>query len=87
MKKLLMSAVLLVGLSMSVNAQRRPPVPPHPSKSQLANDKARELDRRYRSEKKMIMNHPVATKKMKNDQLRALNIRYQNEKKLLRSAR
>jgi len=53
----------------------------------LANDKARELDRRYRSEKKMIMNHPIATKKMKNDQLRALNIRYQNEKKLLRGAR
>jgi len=87
MKKLLISAVLLVGLSVSAYGQQRPPAPPHPSKAQLANSKASELDKRYRAEKKMILNHPVATKKMKNDQLKALNIRYQNEKKLLRSAR
>lgn len=87
MKKLLISAVLLVGLSVSAYGQQRPPAPPHPSKAQLTNSKASELDKRYRAEKKMVMNHPLATKKMKNDQLKALNVRYQNEKKLLRSAR
>ncbi len=87
MKKLFLSAVVLIALSVNVNAQKRSPVPPNPSKTQLANDKANELDKRYRAEKKMIMNHPVATKKMKNDQLRALNVRYQNEKKLLRGTR
>ena len=86
MKKLLISTVLLLGLSFTYG-QKRPPAPPHPSKTQLANSKANELDKRYRAEKKMIMNHPVATKKMKNEQLRALNLRYQNEKKLLRAAR
>ena len=86
MKKLLISTVLLLGLSFTYG-QKRPPTPPHPSKTQLANSKANELDKRYRAEKKMIMNHPVATKKMKNEQLRALNLRYQNEKKLLRAAR
>ncbi|REC54911.1 hypothetical protein DRF62_08090 [Chryseobacterium piscium] len=87
MKKLLISAVLLVGLSFSAYGQKRPPAPPHPSKSQLANSKASELDKRYRTEKKLILNHPLATKKMKNDQLKALNVRYQNEKKLLRAAK
>lgn len=87
MKKLLISAVLLVGLSFSAYGQKRPTAPPHPSKSQLANSKASELDKRYRTEKKLILNHPLATKKMKNDQLKALNVRYQNEKKLLRAAK
>ncbi|REC40045.1 hypothetical protein [Chryseobacterium sp. 5_R23647] len=87
MKKLLISAVLLVGLSFSAYGQKRPPAPPHPSKAQLANSKASELDKRYRTEKKLILNHPLATKKMKNDQLKALNVRYQNEKKLLRAAK
>lgn len=87
MKKLLMSIVLLLGLSANAFAQKRPPVPPHPSKSELVNSKSRELAKRYNAEKKLIMNHPVATKKMKNDQLKALNIRYQNEKKLLKAAK
>lgn len=90
MKKYLISAVLVIALSSTALAQRHPPrptPPPHPSKTQLANNKASELDKRYRAEKKLIMNHPVATKKMKSEQLRALNARYQNEKKLLRAAR
>ena len=90
MKKFLITSVLLVGLSTTALAQRhprRPTPPPHPSRAQLANSKASELDRRYRVEKKVIMNHPLATKKMKQEQLRALNLRYQNEKKLLRSTR
>ena len=87
MKKLLMSIVLLLGLSANAFAQKRPPVPPHPSKSELVNSKSRELAKRYNAEKKLIMNHPIATKKMKNDQLKALNIRYQNEKKLLKAAK
>lgn len=87
MKKLFISAVLLVGLSVSIYAQKHPQAPPHPSKTELYNSKARELDKRYKAEKKLILNHPLATKKMKNDQLKALNVRYQNEKKLLRSAK
>ncbi|KUJ53468.1 hypothetical protein [Chryseobacterium sp. JAH] len=87
MKKLLIAAVFLVGLSFNAYGQQRPPAPPHPSKAQLTKSKASELDKRYRAEKRLIMNHPVATKKMKNEQLRALNLRYQNEKKLLRAAR
>lgn len=90
MKKFFISTVLLVGLSFNAYGQMRPPrppVPPHPSKTQMANSKASELDKRYRAEKKLIMNHPIATKRMKNNQLKALNLRYQNEKKLLRSAR
>ncbi|KQT22575.1 hypothetical protein ASG22_15065 [Chryseobacterium sp. Leaf405] len=87
MKKLFITTVLLLGLSFNAYSQKRPPAPPHPSKAQLANSKASELDRRYRNEKKMIMNHPIATRKMKQEQLRALNLRYQNEKKLLRAAR
>lgn len=87
MKKLLISTVLLFGLSLSAYGQKRPPAPPHPSKTELTNSKARELQKRYNAEKKLIMNHPVATKKMKQEQLRALNMRYQNEKKLLNSTR
>lgn len=87
MKKLFISTVLLFGLSLSVYGQKRPPAPPHPSKTELANSKSRELQKRYNAEKKLIMNHPVATKKMKQEQLRALNMRYQNERKLLKSAR
>ena len=90
MKKLFISTILLVGLSTSAFAQKhppRPPAPPHPSKSELYSSKARELDKKYNTEKKMIMNHPLATKRMKNDQLKALNARYQNEKKLLRATK
>ncbi|MCX8523829.1 hypothetical protein OF897_07820 [Chryseobacterium formosus] len=86
MKKLLISTVLLLGLSFTYG-QKRPPAPPHPSKTELTKSKSRELQKRYNSEKKMIMNHPVATKKMKQQQLKALNMRYQNERKLLNSTR
>lgn len=87
MKKFFISAMVLIGFSVSMNAQKRPPAPPHPSKSELVNSKSRELAKRYQAERKMIMNHPVATQKMKNEQLKALNIRYQNEKRLLRAGR
>lgn len=87
MKKLLISAVLLVGLSTSAYAQKHPTPPPHPSKSQLVKSKSNELDKRYNAERKLILNHPVATKRMKQDQLKALKVRYQNEKKLLQSAK
>ena len=87
MKKFFISTVLLLGLSMSVNAQKRPPAPPHPSKSELISIKSRELDKKYNTEKRLILNHPLATKKMKSDQLKALNLRYQNEKRLLRATR
>lgn len=87
MKKFLILTVILLGLSMNVYGQRRPPAPPHPSKSQLTSSKSQELARKYNTEKRMILNHPLATKKMKRDQLRALNERYANEKRLLRSAR
>ncbi|MGE6396514.1 hypothetical protein [Chryseobacterium scophthalmum] len=87
MKKLLISTILLVGLSTGVVAQKHPTQPPHPSKTQLYNSKLNELNKRYNTEKKLIINHPIATKKMKQDQLKALNVRYQNEKKLLRSAK
>ncbi|MCU7614033.1 hypothetical protein N0B16_06250 [Chryseobacterium sp. GMJ5] len=87
MKKFFISAMVLIGFSVSMNAQKRPPAPPHPSKSELVNSKSRELAKRYQAEKKMIMNHPVATQKMKNEQLKALNIRYQNEKRLLRAGK
>ncbi|WP_454045182.1 hypothetical protein [Chryseobacterium sp. Marseille-Q8038] len=43
MKKLLISTVLLLGLSMNVSAQKHPPVPPHPSKSELVNIKMQDL--------------------------------------------
>ncbi|MCD1116682.1 hypothetical protein [Chryseobacterium turcicum] len=87
MKKLFISTVLLVVMSTSVFAQKHPTPPPHPSKTELYNSKSRELDKRYNTEKKLILNHPLATKKMKQDQLKALNVRYQNEKKLLRSVK
>ncbi|MEI3789211.1 MULTISPECIES: hypothetical protein [Chryseobacterium] len=84
MKKFFISTVLLLVLSMSVNAQKRPPAPPHPSKSELISSKSRELDKKYNTEKKLIMNHPLATKKMKRDQMKALNERYRTEKRLLK---
>lgn len=84
MKKLFISTVLLLGLSMNVSAQQHPSPPPHPSKSELINMKSRELDKRYNAEKKAILNHPLATKKMKRDQLKALNEKYQSQKKLLK---
>ncbi|SDQ65598.1 hypothetical protein SAMN05421664_2041 [Chryseobacterium soldanellicola] len=87
MKKLFISTVILISLSVNVAAQRRPPAPPHPSKNELVSSKSRELAKRYNEEKRMILNHPLATKKMKRDQLKALNVRYQNEKRLLRSAK
>lgn len=90
MKNFLIPIFLFLGLSAGAFAQKhppRPPVPPHPSRSQLYNDKARELDKKYNTEKRMILNHPLATKKMKNDQLKALNLRYQNEKRLLKATR
>ncbi|KMQ65194.1 hypothetical protein ACM46_09890 [Chryseobacterium angstadtii] len=84
MRKFLISSILLLGLSMSVNAQKSPPVPPHPSKAELINIKSRELDKRYNQEKKLIMGHPLATKKMKRDQMKALNEKYQSQKRLLK---
>lgn len=90
MKKFLITTLLFLGLSAEAVAQKhpsRPPAPPHPSRSQLYSDKARELDKKYNTEKRLILNHPLATKKMKSDQLKALNLRYQNEKRLLRATR
>jgi hypothetical protein len=82
MKKLFISTLLLVGLSIS--AQQRPTPPPHPSKSELIAIKSKELDKRYNQEKKAILNHPLATKQMKRDQLKALNQKYQDQKRLLK---
>lgn len=87
MKKLLISTLLVLGFSMNVSAQRRPPAPPHPSKNELVNIKMQELNKKYNTEKKLILNHPLATKQMKRDQMKALNKRYQTEKQLLREAR
>ena len=84
MKKLFISTILLVGLAMNVSAQKHPTPPPHPSKSELINTKSRELDKRYNLEKKAILNHPVATQKMKQEQLKALNEKYRSQKKLLK---
>lgn len=84
MNKFFISTLLLVGLSMNVSAQKHPTPPPHPSKSEMINMKSRELEKRYNQEKKLILNHPLATKKMKRDQLKALNWKYRNEKKLLK---
>ncbi|MET3035964.1 hypothetical protein ABXT08_07680 [Chryseobacterium sp. NRRL B-14859] len=80
MKKLFVSTLLLIGLSMNVSAQK---LPPHPSKSELIDFKMRELDKRYNTEKKLILNHPLATKQMKRDQLKALNDKYRSQKKML----
>ncbi len=87
MKKFLITTFILLGLSVNAYGQRRPPAPPHPSKGQLTGSKSQELAQRYNRERKLILNHPLATKKMKRDQLRALNERYANEKRLLRSTR
>jgi len=87
MKKLLISTVLLLGLSMSVSAQKHLPTPPHPSKSELVNIKMQELTKKYNLEKKLILNHPLATKQMKRDQMKALNQRYATEKRLLKQAK
>lgn len=84
MKKFLISALLLLGLSMNVSAQEHPPLPAHPSKSELINHKMQELDKRYNTEKKLILNHPLATKQMKRDQMKALNKKYQSQKRLLK---
>ncbi|EJL71516.1 hypothetical protein [Chryseobacterium populi] len=84
MEKLFISTVLLLGLSMNISAQKHPSLSPHPSKSELINMKSRELDKRYNAEKKAILNHPLATKKMKQDQLKALNEKYRSQKKLLK---
>lgn len=90
MKKFLITTLLFLGLSAEAFAQKhppRPPAPPHPSRNEMYNNKARELDKKYNTEKRLILNHPLATKKMKSDQLKALNLRYQNEKRLLRATR
>lgn len=84
MKNFFISTLVLLGLSMNVYGQKHPPVPPHPSKTELINAKSRELDKRYNQEKKLIMNHPLATKKMKQDQMKALNEKYRSQKKLLK---
>ncbi|MEY8760452.1 hypothetical protein [Chryseobacterium tongliaoense] len=84
MKKLLISTILLLGLTMNVSAQTHPSPPPHPSKSELITMKSRELDKRYNAERKAILNHPLATKKMKQDQLKALNEKYRSQKRLLK---
>src|SRR5262245_11996094 len=88
MKKLLISTLLLLGLSMHVSAQKhppRPPEPPVPSRSEMINLKSRELDKKYQTEKKMILNHPLLSKKMKQDQVRALTEKYKREKRALRN--
>lgn len=84
MKKVLISTFLLLGLSINVFAQKHPSVPPHPSKTELINTKQQELDKKYNTEKELILNHPLATKQMKRDQMKVLNKRYQNEKRLLK---
>lgn len=87
MKKILISTLVVLGLSMNVSAQKRPPAPPHPSKSEMVNTKMQELTKKYNTEKKLILNHPLATKQMKRDQMKALNKRFEMEKRLLREAR
>ncbi|WP_228409993.1 hypothetical protein [Chryseobacterium viscerum] len=87
MKKVLISTLLVLGLSMNVSAQKRPPAPPHPSKTELVNIKMQELTKKYNMEKKLILNHPLATKQMKRDQMKALNNRFQTEKRLLQKAK
>ncbi len=87
MKKLFISTVLLLGLSVNVYAQKHPPLPPHPSKSELVDRKMSELDKRYKTEKKLIQKHPLLTKKMKRAQLQALNEKYQSQKQLLKKMR
>ncbi|MCW3161667.1 hypothetical protein [Chryseobacterium oryctis] len=81
MKKFFVSILLLVGLSMTISAQK---LPPHPTKKELIEHKRKELDKRYNAEKKLILEHPLATKQMKRDQLKALTDKYQSQKKLLK---
>lgn len=84
MKKLFITSVFLLGLSANATAQKAP----HQStKQELVNIKKQELDKKYNLEKKLILNHPVATKKMKRDQMKALNKRHQDELKLLKAAK
>jgi len=54
MKNLFISAVLLVGLSMNVYGQKRPPAPPHPSKSELISIKSKELSEDTTQRKKQF---------------------------------
>ncbi|WP_172279224.1 hypothetical protein [Chryseobacterium sp. LAM-KRS1] len=84
MNKFFITTVVLIGLSMNVQAQRRPAPPPHPSRTELIEKKSQELERKYNRERKLILNHPLATKKMKRDQLKALDEKYMIEKKLLK---
>jgi membrane protein insertase Oxa1/YidC/SpoIIIJ len=49
-------------------------------KNRLVNIKMQELNKKYNTEKKLILNHPLATKQMKRDQMKALNKRYRMEK-------
>ncbi|UOU97069.1 hypothetical protein MUU74_11250 [Chryseobacterium daecheongense] len=85
MKKLLISTILLLGMSMHVSAQKHPPRPPVPSRAEMINLKSRELDKKYNTEKKMILKHPLLSKKMKQDQVRALTEKYKREKRALRN--
>lgn len=85
MKKLFVTSVLLLGLSFTtLDAQQRPP---RPAEKELVSAKRQELDKKYAIEKKLIMNHPIASKKMKSDQMRVLNRRYKAEIKLLNQAK
>lgn len=84
MNKFFISTLLVLALSMNVSAQRHPVPPRHPSRSEMIELKSRELEKRYNQEKKLILTHPLATKKMKRDQLRALDEKYRIERKLLR---
>ena len=55
MKKFFISTVFLLGLSMNAYGQKQPPhppAPPVPSKSEMVSSKSRELDKRYKAEKK-----------------------------------
>ncbi len=89
MKKLIITTVIVVlGFSINVSAQKHPtPPPPHPSKSELVKVKRQEIDKKYELEKKMILEHPLATKQMKRDQLKALNKRHKNDIRLLNAAK
>lgn len=85
MKKFLISTFLLLALSIHVSAQKHPPRPPVPSRTEMINLKSRELDKKYNTEKKMILKHPLLSKKMKQDQVRALTEKYKREKRALRN--
>ncbi|WP_312992734.1 hypothetical protein [Chryseobacterium flavum] len=84
MKNFLILTMFVFGLSVSVSAQERPPLPPHPSKSELINHKRNELDKKYNTERKLILNHPLLSKKMKRAQLQDLDNKYRKEKQLLK---